>query len=333
MNTPSPLPPRTVLITGCYGFIGTHVVRHWLQHTGYRVIGLDALTYAARPHFLRGFLLDNPTLAARFTEVIADIRDAAAVGRVMRQYAITDVIHLAAESHVCRSIQGPKAFYETNVMGTFNLIDEFAYQPYRRRFLHVSTDEVFGELGMDSGKFDENWKLQPRSPYAASKAAAEHVVRSHALTYDIDTIITNCTNNFGPYQHEEKLIPKTVSHLLKGERPKLYGSGLQVRDWLHVDDHANGLLLAFEKGEKGHTYCFGGGVEKTNQQMIRNICEILEKPFDPIYTDDRPTDDTRYAINYSKARDQLGWTPCSMGVWWGRLKQTVHVAAALMVNS
>ena len=289
-------------------------------------MGLDGLTYAARPSYLREWLQQsaNAVNAKRFTEVIADIRDAASIGRALRNNGVTDVVHLAAESHVCKSIAGPRAFYETNVMGTFNLIDEFRLSGAPGRFLHVSTDEVFGELPLDPKElFNETWPLSPRSPYAASKAASEHVVRVHAITYGLDAVITNCTNNFGENQHEEKLIPKTVRHLLRGERPKLYMSGMQVRDWLHVDDHAHGLLLAFERGKSGESYCFGGNHEMSNAAMVDTITAIMGSEIKPEVTLDRPTDDLRYAVDCSKAKRDLGWEPTPAGYWGQKLRETV----------
>lgn len=304
----------TVLVTGGYGFIGSNLVRRLLTFSvPIRIILIDSSTYAARPDWLyefRNSKFRNPEVELWNRNV--DIRDATAVSRVMRTYKPDLVYHLAAESHVCRSIAGPRLFMETNLMGTFNLIEEF-YQLHkgdsRKKFVHISTDEVFGELEREEPAFSPETQIKPRSPYAASKAGSDHIVQAYHHTYGVPTIITNCSNNFGPNQHEEKLVPATILRLLEGKKPRLYGDGQNRRDWLFVDDHVEALIDLVSRGTPGERYTIGGLNELTNMEMVKKIgtsmgIEILDFEF----TDDRPTDDKRYAVDCSKTK-QIGWKP------------------------
>lgn len=307
---------RVVLITGAYGFIGSNLVKLWMQeHHNDKIILLDGMTYAARPKYIKDFIEEqkkhfNPDVV----EAIVDIQDQLAVARIMQKYKPDIVVHLAAESHVCRSISGPKEFVHTNVVGTFNLIEEF-YQLHKEnlknpslRFIHVSTDEVFGELETNEPPFSETTNIQPRSPYAASKAASDHIVQSFFHTYGVPTIITNCSNNYGPNQHEEKLIPATIKRILEGKPAILHGNGRNVRDWLFVEEHCQALSILAEKGVPGERYCIGGEHELQNIEVVESIYKQLGKEVNIEFSNDRPTDDKRYAIDCEKLRE-LGWAP------------------------
>lgn len=320
---------RTVLITGGFGFIGSNLVRYWLDtHPNDVVFCVDSLTYAARPDYVMRYVKECG-IGPRFTHIYADITDQAKVREIMQVIRPDHVIHLAAESHVCRSIDGPRAFIHSNIVGTFNLLEAFrelwAESPLGHRFHHVSTDEVYGELDFISpgktcstlgdDKFHEKRAYQPRSPYAASKAASDHLVMAYHHTYGMDAVITNCSNNYGPNQHAEKLIPKTILSLLKKQPMTVYGAGTQVRDWLFVTDHCTAIDTVFHKGVSGETYCVGGERELTNVQVITKVHELMqaimineEIPLKWHHTNDRPTDDRRYAIDCTKIK-QLGWTP------------------------
>ena len=319
----------TLLITGGAGFIGSNLVQHALVHTADRLVVVDKLTYA-------GSLLnlEQPLKDPRVGFVRADIADRAVMTRVFAEERPDAVLNLAAETHVDRSIDSPRAFVETNVVGTFVLLEtarQFVatLSPTERerfRFLHVSTDEVYGTLG-SSGQFSEETPYAPNSPYAASKASADHLVRAYFHTYGLPVLITNCSNNYGPYQFPEKLIPLMMLNGLEGRPLPIYGDGGHVRDWLHVDDHCAGILLVLRKGRAGEKYNVGGGNERTNLQIVDRICEVLEalrparsnpafkfarvagyralKTFVP----DRPGHDRRYAIDASKIRRELGWAP------------------------
>ena len=319
----------TLLITGGAGFIGSNLVQHALVHTADRLVVVDKLTYA-------GSLLnlEQPLKDPRVSFVRADIADRAVMTRVFAEERPDAVLNLAAETHVDRSIDSPRAFVETNVVGTFVLLEtarQFvatlsATERERFRFLHVSTDEVYGTLG-SSGQFSEETPYAPNSPYAASKASADHLVRAYFHTYGLPVLITNCSNNYGPYQFPEKLIPLMMLNGLEGRPLPIYGDGGHVRDWLHVDDHCAGILLVLRKGRAGEKYNVGGGNERTNLQIVDRICEVLEalrparsnpafkfarvagyralKTFVP----DRPGHDRRYAIDASKIRRELGWAP------------------------
>jgi dTDP-glucose 4,6-dehydratase len=305
-----------ILVTGGAGFIGSAVVRLAMAR-GHEVVNLDALTYAA--------CLDNVASVADmegYAFVQADIRDAAALETVFRDHQPDAVMHLAAESHVDRSIDGPGAFIETNVMGTYTLLQaarsywEGRGKPDTFRFHHISTDEVFGSLG-DTGMFTEETPYDPRSPYSASKASSDHLVRAWAETYGLPVVLTNCSNNYGPYHFTEKLVPVVILNALAGKPIPVYGEGLNVRDWLYVEDHADALLLVLQKGEVGRSYNIGGENEARNIDLVTTICATLDRlrPADQPYADlisyvtDRPGHDLRYAIDPARIRTELGWRP------------------------
>jgi dTDP-glucose 4,6-dehydratase len=305
-----------ILVTGGAGFIGSAVVRLAVER-GHEVVNLDALTYAA--------CLDNVAGVARHNTYAfeeADIRDRAALDRILAEHEPDAIMHLAAESHVDRSIDGPGAFIETNVTGTYVLLEAArAYwtrrgRPEGFRFHHISTDEVYGSLGPD-GKFTEETPYDPRSPYSASKAASDHLVRAWGETYGLPVVLTNCSNNYGPYHFPEKLIPVVILNALRGRPIPVYGEGLNVRDWLYVEDHADALLLVLEKGAVGRSYNIGGENEARNIDLVRTICRLLDErrpdgaPHDRLITfvTDRPGHDLRYAIDPSRIREELGWRP------------------------
>ena len=317
---------KTIIVTGGAGFIGSAVVRLAIAR-GYRVVNVDALTYAA--------CLENVASVAEhpnYSFEQADIRDADAMASLLQKYRPDAVMHLAAESHVDRSIDGPSDFLQTNIIGTFNMLQAaLGYwneegRPDAFRFLHISTDEVFGSLG-DDGMFTEETGYDPRSPYSASKASSDHLVRAWHHTYGLPTLITNCSNNYGPYHFPEKLIPVVILNALAGKPLPIYGTGSNVRDWLYVEDHANALLLALEKGVVGRNYNVGGENELSNLELVRRLCAILdqEKPAEKPYSDlitfvtDRPGHDARYAIDPARIRAELGWQP-SVTVDEGLLK-------------
>ena len=310
---------RTILVTGGAGFIGSALVRRLLADTDARVVVLDALTYAGHRASL-----SEPLADPRCVLVEGDITDAALVERVFDDHEPAAVLHLAAETHVDRSIDGPLAFVRTNVMGTAVLLERSrAYVRERPmaeraafRFVHVSTDEVFGSLGAE-GRFDEATPYDPRSPYSASKAGSDHLARSYFHTFGLPVIVTNCSNNYGPRQYPEKLIPTVVLKALRGQPIPVYGTGENVRDWLHVDDHARGLICALGAGAPGETYVFGGDNERTNLDLVRRICDALDlvaPATEPhrekiAFVTDRPGHDLRYAVDASKAKRELGWAP------------------------
>lgn len=309
----------TLLITGGAGFIGSNLVHHALAETSHRVVVVDKLTYAGSLLNLEQALKDP-----RVTFVRADIADAAAMARTFADASPDAVVNLAAETHVDLSIDHPEAFIETNIVGTFTLLEAArkhvaALAPADRqrfRFLHVSTDEVYGTLG-PTGVFSEETSYAPNSPYAASKAAADHLVRAYFHTYGLPTLITNCSNNYGPYQFPEKLVPLIILNALDGRPLPIYGDGGNVRDWLHVADHCAGLLLVLREGQPGAQYNIGGGNERTNLEIVDRICETFDetKPAATTYRSlktfvpDRPGHDRRYAIDATKIRRELGWTP------------------------
>jgi dTDP-glucose 4,6-dehydratase len=309
----------TLLITGGAGFIGSNLVHHALAHTGDRLVVVDKLTYAGSLLNLEGPLKDP-----RVTFVRADIADRVAMTRVFEETRPDAVLNLAAETHVDRSIDSPHAFIDTNIVGTFVLLETARCSLDGRdvaereafRFLHVSTDEVYGTLG-SSGLFSEETPYAPNSPYAASKASADHLVRAYSHTYGLPVLITNCSNNYGPFQFPEKLIPLMILNAVDGRPLPIYGDGGNVRDWLHVDDHCAGLLLVLRKGRPGEKYNIGGGNERTNLELVDRVCDILDavKPAASsrralkTFVPDRPGHDRRYAIDATKIRRELGWTP------------------------
>lgn len=318
---------HTLLVTGGAGFIGSAVVREVLSAGAWRVVNVDKLTYSGNPGSLAD-VADNP----RYNFIQADIADAAAMRAAFEIFEPDAVMHLAAESHVDRSIDNPAAFLETNVRGTFVLLEEArrywktltaSDSPKARdfRFHHISTDEVFGDLSGGESFFTEKTPYAPSSPYSASKAASDHLVRAWQRTYGLPTLVTNCSNNYGPRQFPEKLIPLTILNALAGRELPVYGDGGQIRDWLHVEDHVRALLLVLARGRVGETYAVGGHCEKKNIDVVRAICELLEEmaPQKPTgvsrYADlirfvrDRPGHDSRYAIDASKIATELGWRP------------------------
>lgn len=306
----------TLLVTGGAGFIGSAVVRLAVNQ-GQRVVNLDALTYAA--------CLENLAQVAEdplYTFEKADIRDAEAIAAVFEKHRPTAVMHLAAESHVDRSIDGPGVFIDTNVTGTYNMLQmarvhwEHLGRPADFRFHHVSTDEVFGSLGA-RGKFTEETPYAPNSPYSASKAASDHLVRAWHETYGLPVVMSNCSNNYGPYHFPEKLIPVVILNALGGREIPVYGSGQNIRDWLFVEDHAEALLKVLTQGRVGRSYNIGGENEATNIELVHKICAILDrlKPWNRPYSSliqhvaDRPGHDLRYAIDPTRVREELGWQP------------------------
>ncbi|MEP6618925.1 MAG: dTDP-glucose 4,6-dehydratase [bacterium] len=309
----------TLFVTGGAGFIGSALIRSLIADTEYHIVNIDKLTYAGNLDSLRSVEHHH-----RYAFERADICDGPRVRSLFQQYEPDGVFHLAAESHVDRSIDGPGEFVQTNIVGTFTLLNEML-EYWRRagtdrrvtlRFVHVSTDEVYGTLG-PSGYFTETTPYAPNSPYAASKAASDHLVRSWHHTYGLPTVTTNCSNNYGPFQFPEKLIPLVVQRALAGERLPVYGNGENVRDWLFVDDHASALRLAYERGRIGETYNVGGRSERTNIDVVRTICRLLDemRPSERHggyaslieFVPDRPGHDFRYAIDSDRIERELGW--------------------------
>ncbi len=313
-----------ILITGGAGFIGSALVRHLIGETEHDVLNLDKLTYAGNLESLHSIASNS-----RYEFVQADIVDQASVSAVLARFQPQAIMHLAAESHVDRSIDGPSAFIQTNIVGTYSLLE--ATRAYWQglpaaeravfRFHHISTDEVYGDLHGVDDLFTETTPYAPSSPYSASKAASDHLVRAWQRTYGLPVLITNCSNNYGPYHFPEKLIPLVILNALAGKPLPVYGNGLQVRDWLYVEDHARALFEVVSKGEVGQTYNIGGHNEQTNIDVVRGICALLEElaPQRPAglkhYADlitfvtDRPGHDQRYAIDASKIERELGWVP------------------------
>lgn len=310
-----------VLITGGCGFIGSAVCRAAIQHSGWTVLNVDKLTYAASEHSL-----DEIAASDRYQLLKADICDRAAMDQAFTDFRPDAVMHLAAESHVDRSITGSAAFVQTNIVGTHTLLESaLAYWsalPTERkasfRFHHVSTDEVFGSL-TDEGYFREDTRYDPRSPYSASKAASDHLASAWKHTYGLPVVTSNCSNNYGPYQFPEKLIPLTILNALEGKPLPVYGDGKNVRDWLFVNDHADALRLVLTAGKPGETYCIGGSSERANIDVVHAICDLLDSisPDATIgprrnlitFVRDRPGHDHRYAIDASKISNELGWRP------------------------
>ncbi len=307
---------KTILITGGLGFIGSNFLNLFvLRHPDFQFINLDKITYSANPSNVTGLDgLDN------YKFIKEDIANSDKIVEVFRKYEPEVVIHFAAETHVDRSISNPGDFIRTNIIGTFNLLEatRTIWEDYKgKHFHHVSTDEVYGSLG-NSGKFTEKTSYNPSSPYSASKASSDHLVRAYHKTYDIPTTITNCSNNYGPYQFPEKLIPLMIVNALRGKNLPIYGSGQNVRDWLYVADHCNAIWHVIEKGKSGETYNVGGNNERTNIEIVTKICDILAEEkgvnshyFKKLvqYVKDRPGHDFRYAIDSTKINRELKWRP------------------------
>lgn len=294
-----------LLVTGGAGFIGSNFVRYWLaNHPDDQVTNLDALTYAGNPRNLDG--IDG----TRHTFIHGDIRDVATVEKAMD--GVEMVVHFAAESHVDRSIDGARIFLETNVLGTHTLLEEVRRRGEQiKRFHHISTDEVFGTLNINSTeKFHEDTPYDPRSPYSASKAASDHIVRSYFHTHGLPVTISNCSNNYGPYHFPEKLIPLMIVNAMRDLPLPVYGDGMNIRDWIHVEDHSAGIEAVLSKGKIGETYCLGGNAERHNIDVVKQILELTGKSESLIkYVEDRKGHDRRYAIDSSKAKKELGWVP------------------------
>jgi dTDP-glucose 4,6-dehydratase len=342
---------KRFLVTGGAGFIGSALVRHLIGETDYQVLVIDKLTYAGNLNSLSQVSADP-----RFHFKKIDICDATRIRDVFAEYRPDTIMHLAAESHVDRSIDGPDAFLQTNILGTFTLLraalDYWRSLPendgHRFRFHHISTDEVFGSLGPE-GSFTESSPYQPNSPYSASKASSDHLVRAWHHTYGLPSLISNCTNNYGPYHFPEKLIPLTILNALEEKPLPVYGKGQHVRDWLFVDDHVRALLLIAERGQPGETYNVSGGCERTNIAVVQDICGLIDEivahghaePRDRLITfvTDRPGHDIRYSLDATKIREQLGWSPretFETGLrktvewylhnrsWWEPIRQNVY---------
>jgi dTDP-glucose 4,6-dehydratase len=312
-----------ILVTGGAGFIGSSVIRFLINETPHHVVNLDKLTYAGNLESLKE-VSTNPRCA--FEQI--DICNTEEVRRVLKEYQPDVIMHLAAESHVDRSIDGPGDFIQTNIVGTYTFLEESRkywlsldnLKKQNFRFHHISTDEVYGSLG-NTGMFTEDTSYDPSSPYSASKASSDHLVRAWHRTYGLPVLLTNCSNNYGPYQFPEKLIPLMILNAIEGKPLPVYGNGEQVRDWLYVDDHARALYKVITEGKVGETYNIGGHNEKTNLEVVKTICAILDElvpehpnninRYDELITfvEDRPGHDQRYAIDASKIKDELGWVP------------------------
>jgi dTDP-glucose 4,6-dehydratase len=311
-----------ILVTGGAGFIGANFVLDWLAQSGEGVINLDKLTYAGNLENL-AMLKDNP----HHIFVQGDIGDAALVDKLLAEYRPRAVINFAAESHVDRSIHGPEDFIQTNIVGTFHLLETVraywfglvAEEKNSFRFLHVSTDEVYGSLAKNEPAFSETHRYEPNSPYSASKAASDHLVRAYHHTYGLPVLTTNCSNNYGPYHFPEKLIPLMIVNALAGKPLPVYGDGQQIRDWLYVKDHCSAIRCVLEKGKLGEVYNIGGWNEKANLDIVHTVCALLDElapnPLRPqssvliTYVQDRPGHDRRYAIDARKIERELGWKP------------------------
>jgi len=326
-----------ILVTGGCGFIGSNFVRHILKRTDHiRVINLDLLTYAGNLANLADVQKDFPE---RYHFIKGDVGDKELVQRIFETSPIDGVVHFAAESHVDRSILGPETFVRTNVYGTFNLLETcrrfwlLSPRPamQEKRFLHISTDEVYGSLG-STGYFTERTPYDPSSPYSASKAASDHLARAYFRTYGLPTLITNCSNNYGPYQFPEKLIPLMIHNAVEGRELPVYGDGGNVRDWLHVEDHCTALRMVLEKGIPGESYNIGGRCEKKNLELVHFICDFLDKRLGLLhgqprrtlirFVTDRPGHDRRYAMDASKITKELGWRP--LAAFEEGLRQTIE---------
>ena len=310
-----------IIVTGGAGFIGSALIRHLIHSTQHNIINIDKLTYAGNLSSLEGVSNNS-----RYEFVQLDIANKENLRHIFETFCPDAVMHLAAESHVDRSIEDPEVFITTNITGTFNLLEvsreylERSSKHNKKNFLfhHISTDEVFGDLVNEDDYFTEETPYSPSSPYSASKASSDHLVRAWHRTFDLPTVITNCSNNYGPFQFPEKLIPTIITKAIKKEPIPIYGNGKQIRDWLYVEDHAEALLTVLEKGKIGETYNIGGFNEKQNIYVVKYICSLLDDLFPDLdisyhelitFVDDRPGHDKRYAIDSSKIKSQLGWHP------------------------
>jgi dTDP-glucose 4,6-dehydratase len=327
---------QSLLVTGGAGFIGSNFVRWVVGHTDARVVVLDKLTYAGRRDTLDGLPPDRVDL------VVGDIADADLVGKLMG--AADAVVHFAAESHNDNSLREPWPFIHTNIVGTYTLLQ--AARETGVRFHHVSTDEVYGDLELDDPhRFQETTAYNPSSPYSSSKAASDHLVRAWVRSFGVKATVSNCSNNYGPWQHIEKFIPRQITNVLVGRRPKLYGAGLNVRDWIHVDDHNAAVWTVLERGRLGETYLIGADGEKNNLEVIQTILRLMGQPEDAFdHVNDRPGHDMRYAIDSSKLRRELGWQPAypsfeeglratidwyaANEAWWRPAKEAVEAGYA-----
>ncbi len=338
MTTAAPLDAgSTIVVTGGLGFIGSAVVRRLIAETDHLVVNLDKVSYASTEGSVE-VVADSD----RYRFVRCDLADADAVGAALSGIGPDAIMHLAAETHVDRSIDGPRAFLESNVIGTFNLLEAARDLGSMKRFVHVSTDEVFGSLSHEDGRFDENTPYDPRSPYSATKAASDHLVRAWCETFGLPVSVTNCSNNYGPYQFPEKLIPLMIIKAARGEALPVYGSGENVRDWLHVDDHAAALTTVLQRGLSGRTYAIGGDDEMTNIDVVRTICDLVDEAMGDgkdrsaqiELVADRPGHDLRYAVDSTRIQTELGWRPAKSfatgleetvawylanEAWWGPL--------------
>jgi dTDP-glucose 4,6-dehydratase len=336
-----------VLVTGGMGFIGSNFVRLLLnERPGWEIVNLDLLTYAGNPDNLAD-LVEEPTLAERYSFVRGDIADEEVVKRLFLR-PFDSVVNFAAESHVDRSIRSAGPFVRTNVVGTQVLLDASRAGGVRR-FVQVSTDEVYGDLEPDSPPFTERTPITPSSPYSASKAAADHLVHAYFRTHGMDVVITRCSNNYGPYQFPEKLIPLMIVNALEGRKLPVYGRGDNVRDWIHVEDHCRGVLAALERGEAGAAYNFGGASERRNLQVVREIIRRVGASEGQIqFVTDRPGHDRRYAIDFTRAERELGWGPTrtfEQGLeetvrwylenrtWWQRVQDGAYLESSRMIES
>lgn len=312
---------KNVLVTGAAGFIGSNFVRMLLScHQNIKIVSYDKLTYAGSFKNLENLLHTD-----RHVFIQGDICNEQQVAKVLREYNVDTVVHFAAESHVDNSIAGPKVFFETNIMGTFNLLqqakvfwlDEKGFDETQCRFHHVSTDEVYGTLVRNAPAFTESKGYEPNSPYSASKAGSDHIVRCYYHTYKLPVTMSNCSNNYGPYQHPEKLIPVVINSCIKQKAIPVYGDGSNIRDWLYVKDHCDAIYCILEKGKVGEVYNIGGDNEINNLTLVKTICELIDgyrphnAPHDELisFVEDRKGHDWRYAINNSKIQTELGWQP------------------------
>jgi dTDP-glucose 4,6-dehydratase len=294
-----------ILVTGGAGFIGSNFIHYMLkEHPDYKITNLDLLTYAGNLENLK-----DVEDSSNYKFEKGDIADEELVTKIIKENKIDLIVNFAAESHVDRSISGPDAFINTNILGTYNLL-KCAKDNGNIRFHHISTDEVFGSLGPDDPAFTETTRFDPRSPYSAAKASSDHLVSAFFHTYGLPTTISNCSNNYGPYHFPEKVIPLFITNLMEGKKIPLYGDGMNIRDWLFVEDHARAIDLIIHKGKIGETYCVGGNCEKNNKELTHSILKLMDKGEEMVeFVKDRPGHDRRYAIDFSKIKNELGWEP------------------------